>query len=398
MKNKIMLIVQILVSVGILAYLGNTIFEREAGEELSAIAAEPQISNAELAQRFRLPVERIAQVREQCVVAVPDAPAVLDLKRLPLGERVPIVWKIGPRGLWAVFTTISPIWFLLSMVCFSMVCLLGIVRWRSILKVQGLNLTFSRTTSIFFIGHFFNAFMLGATGGDVIKAWYVAHETHHKKAEAVITVVVDRLIGLLALFVIALVMMGIYYDRVFKDRRLIGFSIFTLLVVLATVVGTILGLWKGFADKIPRLRWLLEKLPKYDMLRRMVESFRLYASHPGVLAETMFQSFGVHFFVMLSIVCIARGLHITSVRLVDYFLYLPIINTIASVPISFSGFGVREGMYVSMFAQVGVPAVQALALSLLGYIVSLLWSIVGGGFFLTHRKEVTEVEHEAQAE
>jgi glycosyltransferase 2 family protein len=82
--------------------------------------------------------------------------------------------------------------------------ILGITRWQWILHVQGLDVKYSRLFSISFIGLFFNAFMLGSTGGDVIKAWYVAHETHHKKAEAIATVVVDRLIGLLALFVIAL--------------------------------------------------------------------------------------------------------------------------------------------------------------------------------------------------
>ena len=36
-----------------------------------------------------------------------------------------------------------------------------------------------------------------------------------------------------------------------------------------------------------------------------------------------------------------RGLAIQA-TVVDYFLYLPIINSIASVPISISGFGVRD--------------------------------------------------------
>ena len=43
---------------------------------------------------------------------------------------------------------------------------------------------------------FFNAFLLGSTGGDLLKAYYAARETHHKKTEAVVTVFVDRIIGL----------------------------------------------------------------------------------------------------------------------------------------------------------------------------------------------------------
>ena len=157
---------------------------------------------------------------------------------------------------------------------------------------------------------------------------------------------------------------------------------------MMTLTGTILGLWKGFADKLPGLRAWLKKLPKYDMLERMVNAYRVYVSHPVVLVKTVLQSVCVHFFSMVSIICVAKGLNITTAGWVDYFLYLPIINSLAAVPISFSGFGVREGMYVGMFAQVHMPEVQALALSLIGYLASLIWSLVGGGFFLTHRKDI----------
>jgi len=394
MKKKLLMTAQVLVSVFILAYLFNSIFEREASEELKPIATEPATSVDALAAKLHLPAKTVALLRAQCV----ETNGEFNLTSLPLGERAPIVWRVGPRGLWDVFQKVTPGWLVLAVLCIGMVCLLGITRWRLILRVQGLNLTFNRTASIFFVGAFFNAFMLGSTGGDVIKAWYVAHETQHKKAEAVVTVIVDRLIGLIALFIIALIMMTIFHQRVFDDKRLIGFSILTLAVVFGTITITIIGFWKGFADKLPRARTLLQKLPKYETLERMVNSYRTYAAHPRIVLQTMLQSFGVHICVMLSIVCVAKGLHITAANLTDYFLYLPIINSISAMPVSFSGFGVREGMYIEMFKQVEMPAVQALTLSLLGYIVQLVWSIVGGFFFLTHRKEVTALEHENAAE
>ena len=391
MKNKLIMVAQVLVSVAILAYLFNSIFEGQAADKLKPLVT----GNSAAVSNLGLRPDQIAAIRANCVTT--GEPAGINLKMLPLRQRLPVIWGIGPVGLWAVFRTIRIAWFFLAVLCMGVVCLLGTIRWQLILRVQGLDLKFARAVSIFFIGMFFNAFLLGSTGGDVIKAWYVAHETHHKKAEAVITVIVDRLIGLLVLFVIALVMMSIFYHRVFEDKRLIGFSIFTLAVVLTTVAGTILGLWKGFADKCPGLRAWLKKLPKYDMLKRMINAYRVYVSHPGILTKTVLQSVAIHFFSMFSIVCVAKGLNITAAKLVDYFLYLPIINSLAAVPISFSGFGVREGMYVGMFSQVGMPEVQALALSLLGYLASLVLSLVGGVFFLTHRKDLppaTQLETE----
>jgi uncharacterized protein (TIRG00374 family) len=350
MKKKLGGLVRVLISVGILAYLFNGIFHKEALDYFQTRNIDPDALN--------------------------------------WVERARIVWSVGPQALWHEFQKIDPLWFIAAVICAGIPAVLGITRWRWILHVQGLDLKYSRLFSISFIGIFFNAFALGSTGGDVVKAWYVAHETHHKKAEAVATVVVDRLIGLLALFVIALIMMAIFHKRAFDDPKLFWFSMATLGVVVFTVLGTVVGLWRGFADKLPGLRSWLRRMPKYDTLRRMVEAYRVYASHPVILAKTIAVSFPVHFFSMLSIWCVGRGLGVRSATFTDYFLYLPIINSVTAVPITISGFGLREGMYIKMFHEVGVAGPVALVMSLLGYLATLFWSIVGGGFFLTHRKEL----------
>jgi uncharacterized protein (TIRG00374 family) len=355
MKKKLGALLRVVVSVGILVYLFNSIFQKEAARYFEEHQIDPDTLN--------------------------------------WTERARIVWTQGPNALWEVFQQVNIWWFALGTLAMGVVCLLGIVRWQLILRVQGLELKFPRASSIFFVGMFFNAFMLGSTGGDVIKAWYVAHETHHKKAEAVATVVVDRLIGLLALFVLALIMMTAFYHRVFDDVRLRTFAVITLVFVLTVVLGTVIGFWRGFADKFPKLRTLLTRLPYYETLRRMVVAYRVYASHPVVLANTTLMSFGVHLMAMISIVCVGKGLGITTENgLVDYFLYLPIINSVTAIPISISGFGVRELMYAQMFAEVGVTQSQGVAMSLIGYLASLFWSLVGSIFYLTHRKELPPAE------
>ena len=354
MKKKLGALLRVAVSLGILVYLFNSIFHNEAANYFESHNLDPDALN--------------------------------------WAARARIVWTVGPQSLWGAFQKINFWWFVAAVISAGIPFFLGVIRWRWILQVQGLDVRLSRLYSIAFIGAFFNAFMLGSTGGDVIKAWYVAHETHHKKAEAVATVVVDRLIGLLVLFVITLIMMGIFYHRVFEDPKLIWFSVITLAVVVSTVLVTIVGLWRGFADKFFGLRGWLKRMPRYDMLRRMVDAYRVYASHPTVLTKTVLISFGVHFFSMLSIWCVGRGLEVQSARLIDYFLYLPIINSVTAVPITISGFGVREGMYVTMFREVGVAEPVALVMSLLGYLANLFWSVVGAFFYLTHRKELPPPE------
>ena len=90
---------------------------------------------------------------------------------------------------------IHPWALIVSPLLVGLALLFGVVRWRIVLAAQGLHLPLGRATRISFVAQFFNSFLLGSTGGDLIKAYYAARETHHKKTEAVTTVFVDRLVG-----------------------------------------------------------------------------------------------------------------------------------------------------------------------------------------------------------
>ncbi len=98
-----------------------------------------------------------------------------------------------------------------------------------------------------FIGCFFNLFMPGGLGGDVIKLAYVMRETG-KHTEAVASVMVDRVLGLLGLFTIAGVALGFSWEQVLAHPELHGLSlaIFGVLgsVGMATLVGLV-ALAKG---------------------------------------------------------------------------------------------------------------------------------------------------------
>jgi uncharacterized protein (TIRG00374 family) len=96
---------------------------------------------------------------------------------------------------------------ILSFILMGATIMTGVIRWQTVLKVHGLDMPLQRTTQISLIAHFFNSFLLGSVGGDVLKAYYVARETHHKKTEAVVTVLVDRIIGMFSLLLFACVML-----------------------------------------------------------------------------------------------------------------------------------------------------------------------------------------------
>ncbi|MEY2525837.1 MAG: glycosyltransferase 2 family protein, partial [Verrucomicrobiota bacterium] len=75
------------------------------------------------------------------------------------------------------------------------------IRWQILLQVQKIRLSFSRVSGLFLIGMFYNQFLPGGTGGDIVKSYLLWKETE-KKTGGLLAVVFDRLIGLVALVTI----------------------------------------------------------------------------------------------------------------------------------------------------------------------------------------------------
>ena len=58
------------------------------------------------------------------------------------------------------------------------------VRWNILLKVQKIHLSMSRVSGLFLIGMFYNQFLPGGTGGDIIKSYLLLKETPGKATGA----------------------------------------------------------------------------------------------------------------------------------------------------------------------------------------------------------------------
>ena len=97
-------------------------------------------------------------------------------------------------------------WIAAAILAYIIVELGAVVRWHILLKVQGISLSAPRVGGLFLIGMFYNQFLPGGTGGDIIKTYLLWKETPDKKSGALLAVLFDRLVGLIAL-------MGVGIDR-----------------------------------------------------------------------------------------------------------------------------------------------------------------------------------------
>ena len=263
---------------------------------------------------------------------------------------------------------------------FGCLCLCT-TRWKLILDAHDIHLSWRATLALFMTGQFFNAFMLGATGGDVIKAYYVARKTSHRKTEAVTTVVIDRTVGLVALILLALVVMLFRIRYVLSDPRML-YGLAFVGILAAGIVGgsTAMLLAQRYRNRWNWLRAVLNTRIG-SVFERVFESFYLSLTHPVLLLKVLPLSILNHCLFIMLMFSLAKALEL-GLSLTDVFTVGPIIAVIGAVPITPGGLGLREFAAVTYLGVVGVSATSAMPLSLLLYATMLLWSMVGGVVFL----------------
>ncbi|MCB1128766.1 MAG: flippase-like domain-containing protein, partial [Verrucomicrobiae bacterium] len=239
-----------------------------------------------------------------------------------------------------------------------------------------------------FVAHFFNSVLLGSAGGDLMKALYAARETHHLKAESVMTVVVDRLVGLFATLFFAAVMMIANVDLLRAHGRLTAVSGVVLGSLALVTVVAVLSFWGGLSRLWSNGRNLLARLPQGALIERSLMAARGYGRHPGTLLAALGWSMVLNTACVLQVWALTRGLGV-HVPVRWLLVIIPVVVFLSSIPITPNGLGVRENLYVWMLTvpEIGMPATTALSLSLLAFAGSLLWSLVGGVVYLGFRRK-----------
>jgi uncharacterized protein (TIRG00374 family) len=322
-------------------------------------------------------------------------------EKLTPRERLEVSWTHGPREVWKDMARVRPEAFALSLVLMGATIFLGIARWRQVLRVHGLELSLGRATEISLVAHFFNSFLLGAAGGDLMKAYYAARETHHKKAEAVGTVFVDRIIGLFALLVFTMVAMAANLPLLRADPLFLKLAWVIAAMFAGCAAVLFLALRGGVSRGLPQAREWLRRLPKGNFLERLRESLKPFGRDPAFLLKSFSLSLLLCGVCVLHVQSLVWGLGL-KISFLHLFAVVPMITCMVVFPLTPSGLGVRENLFVWMLAVplIGVEHTAALSLSLLCTAGSLSWSLVGGvvyaGFKTRHHLE--EITREQPAD
>lgn len=289
--------------------------------------------------------------------------------------------KVNWAQLGRRFLSAQPEWLAAALLVTLVSILFCAVRFWLLLRLQKIRLPLFRALHLTLAGFFFNLFLIGSTGGDAIRLYYLIRWFPDRKARSALAVLLDRVFGVAVLFGLTLVLLPATAPRLAQDP---AFAPLARAIPWLGPSGAVL-LFLGFVipgllPNVPLPAWLPGRSVILDLLHALRDTM-----HGGwTTAAAVAVSLGVHLFSFAAATLLARSLGLP----IDYALaglILCLIFSAAALPISVSGHGVREGVMVFLFAHLGISpdTESAIAYSLLIYGLGLFWSLLGGLAYLT---------------
>jgi uncharacterized protein (TIRG00374 family) len=346
-----------------------------------------------------------------------DEPQVRFRKRLPDGSLGPaeLIQQSPPSALvspgfstylvnldWALFAA--------GALCYCVSVVFSGFRWWWLLRVNNLRASWLDTLRFTWIGLFFNNIVPGQTGGDVVKALYIMKHCEGGRLPALVSVLVDRILGLGSL-----ALLGAFIVLFALDRE--GFAPLALGIWGVLALVALLGV-VAFSKRIRhlvRLDDVLNRLPEMvsGPLRRIDQAVYFYRGHKTGIFVWLLAGMVNHVVSVLSVMLVGHALSVGMPAL-EYFVLVPVITIASAFPIGPNGWGVGEVAYRYLFGVFGgvhlselpretatfIMGTRGVALSVLYRIHLTLWSLLGGLLVLFERDRVTrrEIEREVARE
>lgn len=259
---------------------------------------------------------------------------------------------------------------------------LSAVRWSAVLHALGLDPPFNRLLSLYFAGQFMGNVLPSTIGGDALRVSRLSKD-NGESPTTFASVVLERMSGWVVLPVLTLTALLINPGlRDLGRASMIAFvtaSATLLLLVVVLVLTARPG--KGIEGK----------LEHNDGWRRFTGAVRFgirkLAHEPAATARILASGLAYQLILIASALMAARALDLpVAVGPTALLAFVPAVLIAQVLPISISGLGVREGLFVLFLHPLGVPQSQAIALGLLMYLLNLIVSLFGApAFAVGHR-------------
>ncbi len=300
---------------------------------------------------------------------------------LSLGLMAFVLRDTSLAALWNTFRRVQPIWIVAAMSMHGLMVALSVWRWQLLLSAQHVRVPAVRLAESFWVALFFNNFLPSNIGGDVVRVADTSRPAGSKTL-ATTVIFVDRVLGLFALLSVGA--LGAL------AARATGIEIPGTLWIEVGALGALgLCVLLFFAPAVLDLAlspvralghpWIVERLATLQ------ETLGRFREQPSSLVGALVGAVLVQGVVVAFYTLTARSLSV-PLPLVMAGVLVPVALVLQLAPISINGFGVREAVFSFFFVRFGLSVEGAVAVSLLGTLLIMLFSLGGGALFLFRKR------------
>ena len=265
-----------------------------------------------------------------------------------------LVRWVGWDNLVAKFAGLESGPLIAALVCLAIQVPLVAERWRSLYgPLATISLKFPPMLRITYVGLFIGQFM-PMVAGDIARVAMV-RQPGLGLGLAAAGVIVDRVIAVFALCIIG-ISAALFGGRLVSDDQ-------TRIVLAGFGALIVLGVF-GLAVLAPGIARLLERRQALARIGRLVINLHRVIIDLRCMIEVTTLSLIVHMLSICATFFIAAAMRV-NLSLLDAALAVPLMLLAAMIPVSFGGWGAREGAAVFILAGAGVAADAALLISVL---------------------------------
>jgi len=268
-------------------------------------------------------------------------------------------------------------------------------RWLRLTRMLGVELSRFEALSLTMQGYFFSLVIPGgAIGGDVVKMGVLSKRSQAgSKMEGAFTILMDRIVGMIALFTLALallvpatpLLMKVELPQLTLTDAMRELGILALAgLCLAGLGASCVIFFHRWIEKIPPLGGLMhwgDRITR-GMVTRLTEATDIYAKQWKELSVlTLVSVFFVHLMTVAAFGCLMAGLGL-PIPVLTLVAAVTIGNIAGLIPLFPGGIGGRDVVAVTILVAGGIAAGDAKTAQLLYTGMVLLFNLAGGLFFL----------------
>jgi len=205
----------------------------------------------------------------------------------------------------------------------------------------GVKITQSSNLKLYLLGMFYNLFLPGGIGGDAYKGYVIQKEYKSGTKKVVSVLLLDRLSGMLLIFIYACIFSLLIKNGFFND--------FNWLIVLAIPLSVVTF-------------WLLHK--------------KFFPYTLPIFWKSVGYSALVQLSQLVCILCILKSLSIDMATFEYLFVFL-VSSIVSVIPLTIGGIGSREVTFLYGAKWLGLDASMSISISFVFFLITALISLFG---------------------